>query len=536
VISGSSRIKRLFANPVFLLGLTAFLAAFVVQSGELGSSDTTHRLQTAHSFWTSEPPVFPDEYPEFGIHGRNGKLYAWYGIGQSLLLLPSDIAGTYIAQLPIFDDYDGTDPNVCDIVVSFSTNILVCVLCVLVCYRLLGLFEFSVNEKLAGALALLFGTTFLHYTQNMMENNYILLLTLTGLCFQYEWLKTGKTRALLIGSIALGANLLTRLTTGMDWIGVGFFLLLAAWFSNIRGRELWARFIGYAKVVLPVYIFFGLMDRLYQFIRFGSFFNTYMTIVAMEFRQRDPSLPTNYPFETPFHVGFFGALFSPEKSIFTYDPLLVLALLICIFGWKRFSSPVRAYLITFGLLLLAYISFYARYTDWAGDTAWGDRYAATAVQLFAFISVPLLVRYRENLNKLLWPVGIGLIGISVAVQLASVAFWCPLERYQMDVLDQPTFFVGLRFSNIWNYALGHIDRWGLSPGLPAADMWDYVHITTLNFLPFLLKRVGVAPHWVVTLLTAVWFASLLMLFALLIFLWTQARRATFAPTTHEAKP
>ncbi|MGA8269545.1 MAG: hypothetical protein WB787_17430, partial [Candidatus Acidiferrales bacterium] len=380
MISGPSRISRLFANPVFLLGLTAFLAAFVVQSGELGSSDTTHRLQTAHSFWTSEPPVFPDEYPEFGIHGRNGKLYAWYGIGQSLLLLPSDILGTYVERLPIFDDYDGTDPNVRDIVVSFSTNILVCVLSILVCYRLLGLFDFSVNERLAGALALLFGTTFLHYTQNMMENNYILLLTLTGLCFQYEWLKTGKTRALLIGSIALGANLLTRLTTGMDWLGVGFFLLLAAWSSKIRGRELWSRFVSYVKVVLPVYIFFGLMDRLYQFIRFGSFFNTYLQVLTIEFRLRDPSLPAKYPFETPFHIGFFGALFSPEKSIFTYDPLLVLTILICIFGWKRFSAPLRAYLVTFGFLLLAYISFYARYTDWAGDTAWGDRYAATAAQ------------------------------------------------------------------------------------------------------------------------------------------------------------
>jgi len=535
VNSGPSRIRRLFANPIFLLGLTAFLAAFVVQSGELGSSDTTHRLQTAHSFWTSQPPVFPDEYPEFGIHGRNGKLYAWYGIGQSLLLLPSDIAGTYIAKLPLFDDYDDTDPNVRDIVVSFTTNILVCVLSVLVCYRLLGLFDFSVNERLAGALALLFATTFLHYTQNMMENNYILLLTITGLCFQYEWLKTGKTRALLIGSIALGANILTRLTTGMDWIGVGFFLLLVAWLSNIRERELWSRFVSYAKVVLPVYIFFGLLDRLYQFVRFGSFFNTYMTIVAMEFRQRDPSLPAKYPFETPFHAGFFGALFSPEKSIFTYDPLLLLTILVCIFGWKRFSSPLRAYLITFGLLLLAYISFYARYTDWAGDTAWGDRYAATPAQLFAFISVPLLVRYHGSLNKLLWRIGMGLIAISVAVQLASVAFWCPLERYQMDVLDQPTFFVGLRFSNIWNYAFGHIDRWNLSPGLPAADMWDYVHITTLNFLGFLLKRVGVAPHWVVALTTAVWFVALAILIAVLIFLRFQARRGKLAPSTFAAR-
>jgi hypothetical protein len=62
-------------NPRFLLGLAAALIAIVAQSGELGSADTMHRLQTAHSFWTSEPPVFPNEYPEFGIYGRGGKLY-----------------------------------------------------------------------------------------------------------------------------------------------------------------------------------------------------------------------------------------------------------------------------------------------------------------------------------------------------------------------------------------------------------------------------------------------------------------------------
>src|ERR1700689_430682 len=134
-----ARLRRWVRNPAFLVCLAAFLAAFVVQSGELGSSDTTHRLQAAHSFWTSEPPVDSRDYPEFGIHGRNGKLYGWYGIGQSLLMLPADIAGTYIERLPAFDGYDA-DPTVRDIVVSYSTNILVCVLSALVCFRLLGLF------------------------------------------------------------------------------------------------------------------------------------------------------------------------------------------------------------------------------------------------------------------------------------------------------------------------------------------------------------------------------------------------------------
>src|SRR5580658_9039385 len=144
-----ARLRRWFLNPAFLVCFVAFLAAFVVQSGELGSSDTTHRLQAAHSFWTSEPPVDPQDYPEFGIHGRGGRLYGWYGIGQSLLMLPADLIGTAVENLPVFDGYDA-DPTVRDIFVSYATNISICVLSALICFRLLGVFGFSVKQRFAG--------------------------------------------------------------------------------------------------------------------------------------------------------------------------------------------------------------------------------------------------------------------------------------------------------------------------------------------------------------------------------------------------
>ncbi len=215
-------LRQKLSDPVFLLAVVAALGAFVVQSGELGSSDTTHRLQVAHSFWTSEPPVFPQEYPEFGLHGRGGRLQSWYGMGQSLLMLPADIIGTYIERLPMFARYKGNDPAVRSIVVSYVTNILVNVLTVLIALRFLRQLGFSIKQSVAGVLALLFCTTHLHYTQNMMENNYIMLLTLVGFSFQFEWLSTGSRRALLIGSAALGLNLLTRLTTGLDLLARAF--------------------------------------------------------------------------------------------------------------------------------------------------------------------------------------------------------------------------------------------------------------------------------------------------------------------------
>ncbi len=508
-------IPRWFRDPIFLLALAAGLIAFVVQSGELGTADTQHRLQSAHALWTSEPPVFPQEYPEFGVHGRNGKLQSWYGIGQSLLLLPADLVGTYVERLPVFGNYNGNDPSVKNVFVSYTINILVTVLTAMVCFRFLRQLNFGVRDCVAGVLALLLLTTHLHYTQNMMENNYIFLLTLTGLSYQYEWVCSGSRRALLIGSSAFGLNLLTRLTTGMDLLAGAVFVLLVLWFEGIRGSALWDRCRSYIAVALPLYLFFGLLDRLYQYYRFGSFFNTYVSVVAREARQREPTLAVGYPWETPFHVGFFGALFSPEKSIFLFDPLLVVMILLAAVAWKRFNPAVKAYVISGFLLLLGYISFYARYTVWSGDFSWGDRYVSTSAELAAMLAVPLLLRYRNAVGTVAWSVGIALCIISAVVQVSSLAFWLPLEIYQMETIGHPTFVIALRLTNIVAFALGKVNAWGLDTHAMHWDPWDYVHITTWNFLPFLLRRVGAAPAWVVKLAFIGWSLALAALAAVL---------------------
>ena len=522
----SSHVRRWLADPLVLLCLAAGLLGFVVQSGELGTSDTAHRLQTTHWLWTSEPQVFPNEYPEFGLHGRGGRLYGWYGIGQSLLMLPADLVGTWIARWNIFSGY-GDDPAVRSIVVSYSTSILVNVLTALVGFRLLRQLRFSVRESVLGVLALMFCTTHLHYTQNMMENNYILLLTLAGFSFQYEWLRTGSRRALFVGCIALGLNLLTRLTTGLDLVAGGVFLFLVTWFERVRGRELGQRLVAYCKVAAPVYAVFLMIDRLYQFYRFGSFTNTYLPLFAKEQRLQDPTLPANFPWSTPFHEGFLGALFKPEKSIFLFDPLLVLAILLLVVVWGRLSPEVRAYGVTSLLLLLGYIIFYARYTYWAGDFAWGDRYVSTSVELAALLAVPLLLHYRENVSSWIWRGGIVLIAASLIIQIASLAFWLPLEIYQMETLGHPTFVIALRCKNIAAFALGKMDAWGLNNEPMTQDAWDYVHITTWNFLPFLLRRVGAVPGWVVDIALTVWVAAIAALAVLLrrltaVLQWQQA--------------
>src|SRR3984885_6184925 len=230
-------LRHALSHPLCLLLLVTALFTFLIQSGELGTSDTTHRLQVAHSLWTGQPQVFPYEYPDFGLHGRVGRLYAWYGIGQSLLILPAVLIGSAATKLPLWHEYvlSAEDPAIRSILVSISTNVLVNVLTALAAFRLLGLFGFSEAESVAGVLSLLCATTHLHYAQNMAENNYILLLTITGFALQYKWLATGDRRSLVWGSAALGLNLLTRITTTLDIFGAACFLLLATVFARRQG-------------------------------------------------------------------------------------------------------------------------------------------------------------------------------------------------------------------------------------------------------------------------------------------------------------
>ena len=504
---------RRFHRLLPLLLLFTALTTFLIQSGELGTADTLHRLQVTHSLWTGQPQVFPYEYPEFGLHGRGGRIYAWFGIGQSLLMLPADLLASAAVHLPIWRDYvqSQADPTIRSILVSISMNIVVSVLTALVAFRLLVQFGFAHRDSATGVLALLFATTHLHYAQNMQENNYILLLTLTGLLLQLRWLQTGRTRVLAWGAVALGYDLLTRITTALDLLMVTGFLLLYCWSTRtgLPPQEWRKKAIQYARIVVPIYAAFFFLDRLYQFIRFGSWTNTYVTYFAKEERQIDPSLPLKYPFSGHFFAGglssgMLGPLFAPEKSIFLFDLLLPLTIVTAVVLWKRLDPLVRSFLVSSLVLIVGYMLFYARYFAWAGDFAWGDRYISSAVQLSTLLTWPLLLQYRQQITPWLWRMAVAVTTLSTGIQAASLAFWLPLEIYQEETFGHPTWVIGLRFENIVAHFAGKMQAWGLNTEAMFQDPWDAQHITCWNFLPSLLRHIGVAPLSTVYILYGVW--------------------------------
>ena len=245
----------------------------------------------------------------------------------------------------------------------------------------------------------------------------------------------------------------------------------------------------------------------------------------------DPTLPANFPFnrgwfESGLHSGILGPFFMPEKTIFLFDPLIVLTVLLAILLWKRLDPAVRAFMIASLVMLTAYIVFYARYNWWAGDFAWGDRYISSAVELVTLPALALLRRYRKLLGKAIWSLGIAITAASLVIQCASLAFWVPLEIYQMETLGHPTWVIFLRFKNIAAFALRRRAAWGLDTPAMFQDPWDAVHITTWYFLPSLLRHVGAAPLWVVHVLYGLWIAVAI---ALLLSAWRLGRQLTGRP-------
>lgn len=527
--------RRVWSSPVALLLLAVALVTTIIQSGEMGTADTERRLEVTHSLWTGAPQVAKGDYPEFGIPGRGGRLYAWYGIGQSLLMLPSDVAGTAMERAPWWRAYvaSGATPEVRSIVVSVSTNVLLNVLTALVALQFLQLLGFTRRESFAGVLALVCATTHLHYAQNMQENNYIFLLTLTGMWLQLRWAlssgpeaRTGARRWLWWGAAALGLNLLTRVTAALDVAGVALFVWLAL---TRHERSAW-RIKEYVLTVAPVVALFLFLDRLYQFVRFGSWTSTYMRLQAIEQKKWDKTLAANYPFSGHYfaggvHSGLLGPLFGPEKSVFVFDPLFGLALVLVVVLWRRMTRVVRAYAVSVLVLLLGYMLLYGRYFAWAGDFAWGDRYISSVVEMFAMLAVPLLMRYGRAWPAVARAGAWSVVAASVAIQAASLAFWLPVEIYQIDAMGHDAWTVGLRFRNIWALATGRPMPAGID--LPGAitDSFDALHMRTWNFLPALLRHVGAAPLWVVRVVDAVWLVMAVALLCVAMRMWRLLREA-----------
>jgi len=428
--------------------LLAFAVCALVSPGNFGTIDTVARLQVARWIRLGEPPA-----REFGLIGKNGRRYPWYGIGQSLVLLPFDaLADATVAPVLRRAGFDAEKQRQgSETAIAFLMQGTLTTMALLLSYRLLLSFGFTPFASAAGSLSMLFATTMLQYVQSAQENLLLLVLALAAL----DSVRRGR---FAVAGAACGFAILVRLPSLLD-------TALIASLALLWGAEARRFFRGF----LPPVVLAVLIDRWYQWLRFGNVLGTYADLISRQLR--NPDSPAGFPFSYPFWKGVLGTLFSADKSIVLFDPLLLVLLAVALWRWRAIERDVRVLLAGLAALLLAYCAFYARWYSFGGEVSWGHRFTTLPVHLLCLFAIPLLLMYGP---KLLW----GIVCASIVLQIASTAISPQLEYQQK--------FKGLGNAVIWNRAVnlaqlatGHQDPARIA-GIPRE--W-----TSLYYFPFQLR-------------------------------------------------
>lgn len=486
-----------------LLILVAVVVCALLNPGNFGTIDTARRWQVARSIRLGELPVTPDYAREgFGIPGKNGQPQAWYGVGQSLLLVPFDavVDATVSPLLRRFGLDALRQKQVAELTLAFlmQTFLTACVL--LLARRVLLNVGFGSSAAVAGCLALLFATTCLQYVQCAQENELQLALALAALAGLGAWLRDERGQWALLAGMASGFAILVRLTSVLETGAFAIFAISAGAHSK--------RFLAWFAPPVAAALLF---DRWYQWHRFGDLFGTYISRLP-----RPADQPTSFPFSYPFWKGLVGTFFSLDKSVLLFDPLLIVVLLLAVRNWRSIDRQLRRLLIYLTLLLIAYAAAYARYFDFGGDIAWGHRFVLLPVQLLCLFAVPLLIQHR-------WPALWALVFVSVILQAASTVIPPNVEVVQREL--------GSRRGVLWNRAVNIAE---IATNSEEPQRFERIPIEwrTLYYLPFQLRlRFPGVARWAI----AGWVALLLSLPVLIIALWRFSEPFT-APDGRQPSP
>jgi hypothetical protein len=142
-------------------------------------------------------------------------------------------------------------------------------------------------------------------------------------------------------------------------------------------------------------------------------------------------------FTTSLLTGLYGFLLSPGKSIFLFAPPLILA----VFGIPRLWRRDRGLATVAAGLLVAYLAFYVKYTQWEGGYCVGPRYVVPTLALFCIGLAPTM-ESMDNRTRL---AAIALTMIGTTVQLISIA----TSFMESQV---PT---GAYYDRNWNYQVNY---------------------------------------------------------------------------------
>ena len=368
--------------------------------------------------------------------GVDGNRYAVSGLGQSLCLLPFAGLGFILEKVtPLSAD-------VSDLLAQFLASVILFggmgAAAVWFFYRLMLSLGYNRRTSLTAAAVLGFATMHFHYSVNTQEQTQITLLLVLAIWIIVKYYQQQRFVYVWLFCVVLGLCLLFRPSSVSAVLPIYLVALGGEMFTS--EKTLRARRMGkwLAAGVCGTGSFLVLLGW-YNYIRFGGVFeNGYGLSTAT-------SLGGHGLFESSPLPTMAAMLFSPGKSIFLYNPVLLL-FPFCIYGFYRRHKVVALAIIA---AIISNLVFHSFFTAWAGDYAWSIRYQ---VPLLPFLILPMVVLFGKPVKTTAKILIISLISISCVIQLASVAY-----NFNLEFIQNPNHHV-IADNYVWDWSQSHLRK------------------------------------------------------------------------------
>jgi hypothetical protein len=340
-----------------LFGAVLFIYLFST-SRERPWGDATPVWEVADSIAHSHNFHAKTRWPSTLANGKDGYVYGLAPLLQSLVHVPGAAIQRKLATA--FPPYWQISWRFTSHLASTVLGTLACVLFFGLCRRL----GMRPVPAAATTLALAFGTSVWVYARYPYSET-LQLACFTGFFAKLLDVREQPTwrQAVLLG---LWAGLLVNakpvfLVSGL---GAGAFLVWEL-------RRNWRSLLLVAGVSIASAAPLGGLYLYYNYARWGSIF---FTGYGVALTGSGLSMTSGGLRETPL-VGIWGMFLSPGKSAFLYSPPLLVALV----AFPRFARRFPHIVLAMVLTILPSLYVHAQMISWAGDYAWGPRYALFAL-------------------------------------------------------------------------------------------------------------------------------------------------------------
>jgi hypothetical protein len=450
-------------------GLFLFTASFLLYSlaspGNL-PGDTEIRWSIARQIVRGRGISIEDtcETRNYAV-GTDGRRYSFYGIGQSIIMLPLAAVGLAMEKA------GWINPRTADLSAQFMASVIffpaIGATLVWLFYRLVLSLGYKKKSALFSSAVLAFATMNFHYSVSTQEQTQVALLLVLAFFLVARCQQRWNFACAWLFCAALGSCLIFRLASSVMVFPVYFVALMSDAFrsdkknlSRVIVRWLFAGILGTGGFIA--------VCGWYNYARFGSVFEIGYPLGMAT------GLGGHKMFESPLIQTLAAMLFSPGKSIFLYNPVFLL-FPFCIYSFYRKHKIVT---VAASCAVIANFLLYGSYTAWAGDYAWSIRYQAVILPFFV---LPLAEMFNKPLKKRTKTAIISIIAVSCVIQAASVVY-----NFNLEFVQNPNHHL-IPDDYVWDWSQSHLRKRFENIFRHISGKRDFSSVKVIDKEPLLLK-------------------------------------------------